>query len=578
MASKSTTTKSRKPSRSKLEDIKEESQQLRGTVGDVLEEDSDHFEEADKQLLKFHGTYQQEDRDARKNREKTGIRKHYQFMVRCKIPGGRLTAEQYLAVDELAEKYANGTLRFTSRQGIQLHGVLKTNLHDTIAGINECLLTTLGACGDVNRNVMCSPVPNYDSEIHQEMQQAASDVAAHLAPRTTAYHDIWLNGELVDGNGEKKKPVKREPIYGKVYLPRKFKVGFCLPEDNCVDIYTQDLGFLAVVKDDKILGYNVLCGGGSGMSHGNKKTFPAMGKPMCFVKPEQVVEMSEAVVKLFRDHGNREDRKQARLKYVVQKWGVKKFREVLTDYFGEKLKMPKKVAVTGYETHLGWNPQGDDKYFYGVSVENGRVKDEGDLQLRTALRKIMEEYQPELRITPVQDILLCNLPKQAHKGIRDILTEHGVTLPNKVSNVRRLSLACPAIPTCGLAIAEAERALPEILDELETHIKKLGLSKQEISIRMTGCPNGCVRPYQSDIGLVGRSGTKYTVFLGGNVLGDRLNEQFMDLVPREEVVPILVTLLKQYKKDREENEGFGDYCHRVGMEELLQFVKPEESE
>src|SRR5229473_2181503 len=360
--------------RSAVESIKEQSRQLRGTIGEELEKDSDHFSDQDKQLLKFHGSYQQEDRDARKNRRKDGIGKHYMFMVRCKIPGGRLTAKQYLAVDELAGAYANGTLRFTSRQGIQLHGVLKGHLKETIAGINACLLSTLGACGDVERNVMACPAPHQDG-VHAQLQETAATLAAHLAPRSRAYHEIWIDGKPLDDQAAE---ADIEPLYGKVYLPRKFKTGLALPEDNCIDVYAQDLGLLAIVENGDVAGYNVLVGGGMGTTHGNASTFPYLAKPICYVPARAVVSTAEAVVRLFRDHGNRADRKRARIKYLVHDWGVDKFRQVLSEYIGGELQLPRPIEVRGYETHLGWHPQGNGKWYYGISVQNGRVKDEGE--------------------------------------------------------------------------------------------------------------------------------------------------------------------------------------------------------
>src|SRR5438270_9470333 len=372
---------------SAVEAIKERSSQLRGTLADELANDSSHFADDSKQLLKFHGTYQQEDRDARKARRKDGVGKHYMFMVRCRIPGGRLTAGQYLALDDLAGRYGNGTLRFTSRQGIQLHGVLKSHLKETIAGINACLLSTLGACGDVERNVMACPAPHHDGP-HAQLQDTAAVLAAHLAPRSRAYHEIWLNGKPVH---EQAAGADIEPLYGKVYLPRKFKTGLALPEDNCIDIYAQDLGLLAIVENGKVAGYNVLVGGGMGMTHGNATTFPHIARPICFVTPAQMQDGAEAVVKLFRDHGNRADRKRARIKYLVHDWGVEKFREVLAGYLPFPLVLPRDVEVTGFPLHLGWHAQGDGKFFYGISVENGRIKDEGDLRLRTALRVLVEK-------------------------------------------------------------------------------------------------------------------------------------------------------------------------------------------
>jgi sulfite reductase (ferredoxin) len=559
------------PKRSTIEIQKESSEALRGTIRDELTRDSTSFGDADKNLLKFHGTYQQEDRDARKLRRQDGLGKHFMFMVRCKIPGGRVTAAQYLALDELAGKYANGTLRFTSRQGIQFHGVLKTDLKATIAGINDTLLTTLGACGDVERNVMACPAPHHHDGVRAELQATAARLAAHFAPRTGAYHEIWLNGKPAACGEEipnASPQAAEEPLYGKLYLPRKFKTGLALPEDNCIDVYAQDLGLLAVVEGHGITGYNVLVGGGMGMSHGNVNTFPHLARPICYVPAAAVVHAAEAIVKLFRDHGNRADRKRARIKYLVHDWGVERFREVLAGYVGRPLDLPRPLEVTGLDLHLGAHPQGDGKWYYGLSVENGRVKDEGSLRLRTALRAIVERFRPELRLTPLQDVLFCDLDAVALGGIERRLAEHGVRRSEQVSNVRRHSLACPAIPTCGLAISESERALPGIIDDLEAVLKELGLEREAIGVRMTGCPNGCVRPYQSEIGIVGRSGDKYVLYVGGHVRGHRLNFELRDLTPRAEIVPTLRPLLEHFKEGREPGESFGDYCQRQGAGHL----------
>jgi sulfite reductase (ferredoxin) len=548
--------------RSAVEVIKESSRHLRGTLADELLQETDRFNDQNKQLLKFHGSYQQDDRDARKDRRREGAGKSFMFMVRCRIPGGRLTAEQYLAVDELAGAYANGTLRITTRQGIQLHGVLKTNLKRTIAGINECLLTTLGACGDVERNVMAPPAP-YANAVYRELQRAAQTIANHFAPRGGAYHDIWLAGKLLS-HLPQHNPENPEPIYGKVYLPRKFKTGLSLPDDNIVDVYAQDLGLLAIVENGQVAGYNVLVGGSMGMSHGNTNTFPQCGKPICYVDADRMLIVAEGVLKLFRDHGNRADRKRARIKYLVHDWGVEKFREILQTYVPFPLELPRDVAVTGFPLHLGWRAQGDGRFFYGISVENGRVKDEGAFRLRTALRTLVDRLSPAIRLTPMQDILLCDLPEDARAVIEQTLTDHGVRLPGRISLVRQHSMACPATPTCGLALSEAERVLPSIMNELETELERLGLDEEKISVRMTGCPNGCARPYQSDIGIVGRSGDKYTLFVGGNLVGSRLNFPLKDLVPQTDIVPTLVRVLEDFKQHRDGDEPFGDYCHRMG--------------
>jgi len=415
---------------------------------------------------------------------------------------------------------------------------------------------------------MACPAPDRTNSVRGQLQQAADLIARHLAPRTRAYHEIWLNGQAVthlsQHQGKNPPPEEEEPIYGKVYLPRKFKFGLALPDDNCIDVYGQDLGLLAIVENEKIVGYNLLAGGSMGMTHGNHNTFPMLARPICFVPADDIIEAAEAVVKLFRDHGNRADRKRARLKYVVHDWGVEKFREVLAGYLPGMPDHPRPVKISGFDLHLGWHPQGDGKWFYGLAVENGRVKDEGSVRLRSALRSIVERFRPEVRLTGMQDALLCNLDGSALPILESILDEHGVAHPKQVSSVRRHSMACPAIPTCGLAISEAERALPGIIDELESLLQNLGLERETLGVRMTGCPNGCVRPYQSDIGLVGRSGDKYVVYVGGRIEGDRMNFQLKDLVPRGEIVATLEPLLRHYKDERRPGESFGDYCHRLG--------------
>jgi sulfite reductase (ferredoxin) len=553
--------------RSKVEEAKESSHGLRGTIAEELARDSDAFNDVDKGLLKFHGSYQQDDRDARR-RQREGLGKRHIFMVRCKIPGGRVTADQYLAVDDLAGRYANGTLRVTTRQGIQLHGVVKGDLKATIAGINACLLTTLGACGDINRNVMACPAP-VAGPVRKTMQETAARLAAHFAPRTRGYHEVWLDSKPLPNSGE-----EPEPIYGKVFLPRKFKMGLALPDDNCVDVYAQDLGLLAVVEGGALVGFNMLVGGGMGMSHGNAATFPFLAKPVAFVSTEEVVASAEGVVKLFRDHGNRADRKRARIKYVIHDWGVEKFREVLSGYLNRTPEQPRPIEVSKVDLHLGAHPQGDGRWWYGVSVENGRIKDEGDLKLRTALREIVKRLRPEVRNTPQQDVLLCNLGSADLATVEMMLRDHGVPLPERVSEVQRWSLACPAIPTCGLALTEAERSLPPIIDELEVELARLGLQNEAVSVRMTGCPNGCARPYQSDIGLVGRSGEKFKVFVGGRVLGDRLNYELRDLVHRSKIVATLRPVLEMYRAERRKGEGFGDFCHRLGQERVQALLPP----
>ncbi len=560
------------PKPSAVEGIKETSRYLRGTLPDELAEPTDHFSEQAKQLLKFHGSYQQEDRDARKNRPKVGTSaKAYMFMIRLKLPGGKLTADQYLALDDLAGTYANGTLRVTTRQSIQFHGVLKGDLKATIAGFNDALMTSLGGCGDVNRNVMACPAPTGDP-VRVECQKLADDVAAHLAPRAGArtYHEIWLNGEpQAFPAAEHENPEVSEPIYGRLYLPRKFKVAFALPEDNCTDLLAQCLGFLAISKDGKPVGYDLYAGGGQGLTNSKPDTFAHLARPVGFVHADEVVAASEAVAKLYRDHGNRSDRKRARLKYLMADWGVEKFQDVFyRDYFTGPRRPPTGTPITGLDLHHGWQPQADGRWFLGLSVENGRIKDDGELRLRAGLREIVKRVRCEVRLTAQHDVLLSGIATSDRGTVDALLSEHGVPRADALSMVQKWSMACPAIPTCPVAISESERALPGIIDQLEATLTELGLAGEPISVRMTGCPNGCARPYQSEVGIVGRSGDKYTLYIGGDSFGRRLNAELQDLVPRGEIVPKLRAVFGSYRDERRGGESFGDYCERVGLDRL----------
>jgi sulfite reductase (ferredoxin) len=588
-----------KSERSAAELVKENSRQLRGTIAEELAKDTDHFAKSDAALLKFHGTYQQDDREARKNRkpgEDKTVRA-YMFMVRSKIPGGKITAKQFLTELDLAERFGNGTLRITTRQGLQLHGVLKENLWQTIHDINVCLLSTLGACGDVNRNVMCCPAPHHGEGVHHRMQQIADQLAAHLAPRTRAYHEIWIDGEKLDElpGGEKGVgsllpgrpegcraqktpdpffPSAEEPIYGAVYMPRKFKIGIGLPEDNCIDIYANDLGFLAVLEAGRLIGFNVLIGGGMGTTPAKKETFPALAKRLGFIGVDEVIDVATAVVGVQRDFGRRDDRSQARLKYVVASRGLDWVKAKVEEYHGRKIAEPHPADVTGLEDHLGWHEQGDGKFYLGVNIENGRVQDSGGVNSKTALKTLFERFGPlgmNGRLTPLQSILLTDIQLEWRGEIEHTLREHGVLSLAEISNALRFSMACPALPTCGLAVTESERVLPSVIDELEAELAKLGLDAEQFSINMTGCPNGCARPYNSDIGLVGKGALKYSVFVGGNMLGTRLNLLLKDLVPHTEIVRTLIPLFVYFKADRKPGESFGDFCHRKGADDLLRF-------
>lgn len=554
---------------SKVERIKAESRHLRGAIAEELAQDSTHFSEAQVQLIKFHGIYQQENRDLRQARKAAGEEKAYQFMVRSRIPGGALTAEQYLVEDDLAGRYANGTLRFTTRQGIQLHGVLKQDLRATIRAINEALLSTLAACGDVNRNVMACPAPAR-SRAQAQVQDVARQIARHLAPRSRAYHEIWIDGQHVHTVGTPDDE-EAEPIYGPTYLPRKFKIGVAFPGDNCIDVYTQDIGLVAELDDGgELAGFTVLVGGGMGMTHGKADTYPRLGTPLCFVPAAEALSVVETIVTIQRDYGDRQNRKHARMKYVVEERGIEWFRAELERRLGHAVADPHPLHWEGVDDHLGWHEQGDGRWFLGVYVENGRVRDTDACQLRTGLRKAIETFRPGIRLTGQQNILLTDLTADQREPLETLLRAHGIETDPAKLGVKRYAMACPALPTCGLAVAEAERVLPGVVHEIGRQMEELGLAGERLSLRMSGCPNGCARPYMGDIGFVGRSKDLYNIYVGGDWENTRLTTLYAASVPLREVAATIRPLLVLWRDERTPGETFGDYCHRVGVEYLRQ--------
>ncbi len=578
---------------SKVELAKLASEYLNTFVAGELDNGRSHFTDDAASILKFHGSYQQDDRDVRRALKKEGKEHAYQFMVRVRVVGGSLSAEQYLACDHLAQTIGNGSLRVTTRQEFQLHGVLKHDLKTTIRKINESLLSTLAACGDVERNVLCCPAP-FDDELRSALEADALRWASHCAPRSASYWDIWVDGEKIESLPPAGAPLVRtagddpvEPLYGKAYLPRKFKTAFALPEDNCTDIHANDLGFLGIVSEGELKGYNVLVGGGLGTTPSAQKTFPFLAVPLCYVERDQVLRIGEAILKVFRDFGNRSDRKRARLKYIIHDWGLPAFRAKVEEYMGTPLAVPTPARVSAVDDHLGWHEQGDGRLFLGIPVENGRICDLGDYRLASGLRSYFEKYKTRARLTCQQSILLADIEPERRREAEGWLEEYGIATVESISTVRRWSMACPALPTCGLAVTEAERVLPELIGQLEQELDRLGLAQERFTVRMTGCPNGCARPYNADIGLVGRSahvnadGTPgpgtYTIFLGGRTVGDRLNIEYKDYVPYDRVVAELVPVLVRFKDERMDGESFGDYCDRVGVANLASALAPEES-
>ena len=602
------------PAVSDLERLKVASDHLEGCLPEELANDSAKFSADGVQLLKHHGSYQQDDRDVRKDKAVANADdgRWYMMMVRTVVPGGVLTAEQLLAELDLCEKHGNGTVRATSRQGLQVHGVLKSNIRETIRDINETKLTTFAACGDVSRNVMCGSSP-VDSPINRAMRKTARDIALLLRPRTNSYYTLWLRDaddpeaaksfhqvELPDIPG-KRSGDDVEPLYGTTYLPRKFKVGIATPDDNSPDIYTQDVGLLAVPSNPdapegerELLGYNVMVGGGMGVTPAKKDTFPRLGDRFCFVEPGGVLALVAAIVKVQRDHGDRENRKRARMKYLIHDRGLDWFRERVEEYLGEPVQPLHDADVEDVDDRLGWREQGtaDDGtklWSLGLPVPDGRIADfeEGDPhgggRWKTCIRELLTEYGNEVRITPLVGVVLCGFREDQKRDVAAVLRKHRCQPAEELSLMRRNSMACVALPTCGLAVTESERVIGEVIHAVERRVAQYGLSAERISIHMTGCPNGCARPYTPDIGLVGKARNRYTLFLGGRVDGTRLAFLYRDMVPLEEIAAVVSPALAYFKQAGRDvgkpgGETFGDFCARVGKEDLERYAKELEGE
>ena len=535
------------------EGIKENSDFLRGTISESLLDDSTgSIPASDAQLTKFHGTYLQDDRDKRMSLIKEKKEKAFSFMIRVRVPGGVCTPKQWIGIDDLSDKFADGTLKLTTRQAFQLHGILKRNLKQTMKEINDTLLDTLAACGDVNRNVM-SPANPFESKLHGQALDIAQQIHDHLTPQTSAYAEIWLDGEKT-AIGESEV----EPIYGKTYLPRKFKIAVALPPRNDVDVFSNCLGFVGIPDGEKIIGYNVLVGGGLGMTHGKTATFPRLADVIGFCKPEQVVQVSEEVVKIQRDHGDRSDRRHARLKYTIEDRGVEWFKEELNKRLGWKLEPTKDFYFESTTDRYGWNEDSDGHWTYGLFVEGGRLR----AKAKEAVRLIAEKIDCEFRLTANQNLVIARVSPESKLEIDQIFKEYEVTDSLSLSALRLNSIACTALPTCSLALAESERYLPSLIDELDGIIGELGLRDESIAIRSTGCPNGCGRPYLGEIGLVGKAPGKYNLYLGAGLDGMRLNKLYRPAIPHEEIISELRPVLEDFSKHRLESETFGDFCIR----------------
>ncbi len=553
--------------KSKVELIKENSNKLRGTLPEQLASDSNKFDKEGYELLKFHGIYQQDDRDLRQQLKKEGKDRKYIFMVRTKNPGGgELTPEQWLAHDEVAELYTDGTLRITTRQDIQFHGIGKDNLKNVIKHLNRKLIPTYGACGDGNRNTMGDPLSDIRKGSKFNSQKWAKLISDNLNFKTNAYYDIWLDGERyshIEVNED-----ETEDIYGNAYLPRKFKIGIAQEIDNSVDVHTHDIGIVPIIRE-KLEGFTVLVGGGLGSNHRQKKTYPRHATPLAFVPEEKLLDLVIKIVEFQRDNGDRKNRKHARLKYVVEEWGIEKVKKDIETRLGYKLEPPVEVELKQPEDHYGWHEQNTPgKYYLGLFIENGRVKDSGESRTRTGLREIIREYSPGIRLTPLQDIILTDIPGDKIEEINRKLGEYGIKTDDKYSRLRLNSMACPALPTCGLALAESERYLPSVMDELE----KRGYGEEDIKIRMSGCPNACSRPTTSEIGIMGASPGKYNVYIGGDYQGTRLNTLYQELVSDDELPLFVGRLIDVYRDMKNEGERFGDFCNRIGHEKLRSFT------
>jgi len=562
---------------SKVEGLKERSNFLREPVATELQQDTNHFTEEASQILKFHGSYQQDNRD---NRVK-GQEKDYQFMLRTKNPGGYVPQQLYLALDKLADEYGNKTLRVTTRQGFQMHGILKKNLKSAIATILNNMGSTLAACGDVNRNVMAPPAPFKNKPEYQYAWEYAQNIADLLAPQTGAYYELWLDGEKAV-SAEEAPEVKEarqkngtgsiihdnpEPIYGTHYMPRKFKVCVTVPGDNSVDLFSQDLTLVVMLNEQQQLeGFDVFAGGGLGRTHNKEETFARLADPICYVAKEDVYEIVKAIVATQRDYGDRTDRRHARLKYLIHDWGVDKFRSMVTKYFGKPLEPFKPLPEFKYEDFLGWHEQGDGKLFLGISIQNGRLMDDSSQQQRTALREIVQQLDLPMRLTPHHNVIFYDIEPEKRQAIEQILKRCNVEAdPNAIAPLVRYSMACPALPTCGLATTESERIMPSVLQRIEDSLQRVGLQDEHFIVRMTGCPNGCARPYMAELGFVGNGPNIYQVWLGGSPDQTRLAEPFIEKMHLDNLETELEPILAYFKAARQESEKFGDFCSRVGF-------------
>jgi sulfite reductase (NADPH) hemoprotein beta-component len=542
---------------SEVEKLKYDSNYLRGTLLESLADPITWaISPGDTQISKFHGMYQQWDRDIDKERKSQKLEPAFSFLIRVRVPGGVVTPAQWLTMDSLADKYAIGTLKITTRQTFQLHGVLKKNLKTTLQSINKSLLDTISACGDVNRNVMSHANPA-ESPFYAEVIEMAKNIGNHLLPKTRAYHEIWLDEKLVAGSKTE------EPIYGDRYLPRKFKIAVVIPPNNDCDVFSQDLGFIAIVKDNKIVGYNIVIGGGLGSTFGMPETYPRVGNIIGSCTPEQVIDIAEKVVMVQRDNGDRQNRKLARFKYTIDRKGIEWVKTEIEKYLGTKLLAEVPVKFDRNGDNYGWKKGTDNKWHLTYFVEGGRVRDLENKKMKTALREIATIIEGNFILSGNQNVIIAGVSDAVKKKADAILKLHKVS-PTEISGLRKNSISCVALPTCPLAFAEAERYLPDLISKIDIILNEFGLLKEEIVIRMTGCPNGCGRPYLAEIGLIGKSPGYYNLYLGGSFEGTRLNNLYRETIQEEEILRELYSIIKDFAENRIENEHFGDFTIRKG--------------
>jgi len=547
---------------SPMERLKAKSRYLRGNLAeDMADPLTGGVSEDSSQLLKFHGMYLQDDRDLRPERMKKKLEKAFGFMIRIRLPGGVIAPKQWLALDDIARSYAGETLRLTTRQTFQMHGVLKFNVKAALKRLDAVALDTIAACGDDNRGVMAVSNP-HQSSVHADAYDLACRTSAHFKPKSRAYYEIFLDGDKVAGEGERDDV---EPIYGRTYLPRKFKIGFAVPPSNDIDVFAQDLGFIAIVGNNgAIEGWNVSVGGGMGMTHGEPETYPRIGDVLGFCRSQDVLAVAEAVVTIQRDWGDRSNRKHARLKYTLDDHGADAFRAEIARRAGKPLEAARPYRFTSSGDRYGWTEGKDGKLHLTLFVENGRLRDFPDgRRLLTGMRRIAEVHDGEIRLTPNQNLIIANVAKDRRAAIERIAAEHGMT--GRISGLRRNALACVALPSCGLALAESERYLPRLIDALDEKLAAHGLADDDIVIRMTGCPNGCARPYLAEIGLVGKGPGRYNLYLGAAFDGSRMNKLYAEDLDHDGILAALEPLFAAYARERRQGERFGDFVIRAGF-------------